>query len=47
MLVRLKLHAIAAKHDGHDKHLADVQLLLRSSQPATGSDADFASPNAR
>jgi hypothetical protein len=39
MLVRLKLHAIAAKHDGHDKHLADVQLLLRSPQPATESHA--------
>ena len=30
MLVRLKLHAIGAKHDGHDKHLADVELLLQS-----------------
>jgi hypothetical protein len=39
MLVRLKLHAIAAKHDGHDKHLADVQLLLSSSQLATESGA--------
>jgi hypothetical protein len=28
MLVRLKLHAIAAKHDGREKHLADVELLL-------------------
>jgi len=41
MLVRLKLHAIAAKHDGHDKHLADVELLLHSSRPATESDAYF------
>jgi hypothetical protein len=31
MLVRLKLHAIAAKHDGRDKHLADVEMLLQSS----------------
>ena len=29
MLVRLKLHSIAAKHDGREKHLADVELLLR------------------
>lgn len=29
MLVRLKLHAIRAQHDGHDKHLADVELLLQ------------------
>lgn len=29
MLVRLKLHSIGAKHDGHDKHLADVELLLQ------------------
>jgi hypothetical protein len=34
MLVRMKLHAIAAKHDGRDKHLTDVELLLHSS-PAT------------
>lgn len=31
MLIRLKLHAIAAKHEGHDKHLTDVELLLRTS----------------
>jgi hypothetical protein len=29
MLVRLKLHSIAAKHDGREKHLADVELLLK------------------
>lgn len=29
MLVRLKLHALAAKYDGREKHLADVELLLR------------------
>jgi hypothetical protein len=29
MLVRLKLHSIGAKHDGRDKHFADVELLLR------------------
>jgi hypothetical protein len=29
MLVRLKLYAIAAKHDGRDKHLSDVELLLQ------------------
>ncbi len=34
MLVRLKLHAIAAKHDGRDKHLSDVELLLNSAPPA-------------
>jgi hypothetical protein len=28
MLVRLKLHSITAKHDGREKHLADVELLL-------------------
>ena len=28
MLVRLKLWAIAANHDGREKHLADVELLL-------------------
>jgi hypothetical protein len=28
MLVRLKLHSIAAKHEGREKHLADVELLL-------------------
>ena len=39
MLVQLKLHAIAAKHDGHDKHLADVELLGHSSRPATEGDA--------
>jgi hypothetical protein len=35
MLIRLKLYAIAAKHDGRDKHLSDVELLLNSSRPAT------------
>ena len=35
MLVRLKLHALAAKHDGRDKHLSDVELLLRSRDSAT------------
>jgi hypothetical protein len=35
MLVRMKLHAIAAKHDGRDKHLADVELLLHSSPVET------------
>ena len=35
MLVRLKLHSISAKHDGHDKHLADVELLLRPSPQET------------
>jgi hypothetical protein len=35
MLVRLKLQAIAAKHDGRDKHLTDVELLLHSPTPAT------------
>jgi hypothetical protein len=34
MLLRLKLHAIGAKHEGHDKHLADVELLLRSAGSA-------------
>jgi hypothetical protein len=34
MLIRLKLHAVAAKHDGRDKHLTDVELLLSSSPPA-------------
>lgn len=33
MLVRLKLHALGAKHDGHDKHLADVELLLHPAPP--------------
>ena len=28
MLVRMKLWAIAANHDGREKHLADVELLL-------------------
>jgi hypothetical protein len=31
MLVRLKLYAIAAKHAGREKHLADVELLLHGS----------------
>ena len=44
MLVRLKLHAIAAKHDGHDKHLADVELLLHSSPPATEGDVHVRDP---
>jgi hypothetical protein len=35
MLVRMKLHSIAAKHDGRDKHLSDVELLLGSSPPHT------------
>jgi hypothetical protein len=35
MLVRLKLHSVTAKHDGHDKHLSDVELLLSSSRTAT------------
>ncbi len=39
MLVRLKLHAIAAKHDGRDKHLTDVEMLLQLSPPATEGDA--------
>jgi hypothetical protein len=39
MLVRLKLHAIAAKHDGRDKHLTDVELLLRPSRLTTEGDA--------
>jgi hypothetical protein len=38
MLVRLKLHAIGAKHEGHDKHLADVELLLHAARPATQDD---------
>ena len=38
MLVRLKLHAIAAKHDGRDKHLSDVELLLHSSRRAMSGD---------
>jgi hypothetical protein len=38
MLVRLKLHAIAAKHDGRDKHLTDVELLLCPS-PANDGEA--------
>jgi hypothetical protein len=29
MLVRMKLGAIAANHDGREKHLADVELLLQ------------------
>ena len=29
MLVRMKLWAIAANHDGREKHLADVELLLQ------------------
>jgi len=39
MLVRLKLHAIAAKHDGRDKHLTDVEMLLHSSRLAAEGDA--------
>lgn len=39
MLVRLKLHAITAKHDGHDKHLSDVELLLGSARKVTEGDA--------
>jgi hypothetical protein len=31
MLVRLKLYAVAAKHDGREKHLSDVELLLHGS----------------
>jgi hypothetical protein len=37
MLIRLKLHAVAAKLDGRDKHLTDVELLLSSSQPAAAT----------
>ena len=47
MLVRLKLHAIAAKHDGREKHFSDVELLLNYSRPATEGDADFLDPDAR
>jgi hypothetical protein len=39
MLVRLKLHAIAAKHDGRDKHLTDVELLLRPARLMTEGEA--------
>jgi hypothetical protein len=32
MLIRLKLWAIAAKHDGREKHLTDVELLLHGAR---------------
>jgi hypothetical protein len=41
MLVRLKLHAIAAKHEGREKHFTDVELLLH--QPHHSSKGDVAS----
>jgi hypothetical protein len=45
MLVRLKLHALSAKHDGRDKHLTDVELLLHSSRPTPEDGATFSDPN--
>jgi hypothetical protein len=32
MLVRMKLWAIAANHDGRENHLADVELLLQGTR---------------
>lgn len=34
MLVRMKLWAISANHDGREKHLADVELLLGAGSTA-------------
>jgi hypothetical protein len=39
MLVRLKLWAIAANHDGRQKHLADVELLLHGAPSASETTA--------
>ena len=39
MLVRMKLWAIAANHDGRETHLADVESLLHGARPASETTA--------